>query len=93
MELPPNLAPNGSSPEFDSRSVPVALLGRHAIGPRNWAVLHVLAGRVTWFDLEHDDVATVIGAGGAHVIPPVTPHRIEPSSDARFRLDFFRECD
>lgn len=90
MERPDDLIPTGSTPDFDAEALPDALRTRHATAPGNWGVLHVLAGEVTWFGLD-DGSEVHLSAGAEHLIRPEVPHRIEPSADARVRIDFFRE--
>ena len=88
MKLPDNVTPLGNSPEFDSASVPAALLSQHALSEERWARLEVLAGTVTFFDME-DGSTTPICVGEHHVIPPLRPHRIQLDDGTRFRVDFF----
>jgi len=92
MDLPDDLVPTGSSPEFDAASLPEPLRSRHATTEGHWGLLRVLAGEVTWYDLEAGSEAR-IAAGGEQVIAPGVPHRIDASPDARLRIDFFKSPD
>ena len=65
MNLPDDLRPLGSSPEFDRETVPDALLSRHALAAHHWARLTVLEGELTFVDLEHDRRGDP--AGGRHL--------------------------
>ena len=89
MELPQDLISSGRSPRFDRTTVPDALLSRHSTAPDVWAKLTVFVGSVTFIDLA-DGEEHPVGAGGFHVIAPQREHRIEPSDDVSFELEFFR---
>jgi hypothetical protein len=57
-----------------------------------WATLHVQTGSVRYIDLEGPfprDVRLV--AGDSSVIQPGVEHYVEPSTDAKFFIQFYRE--
>jgi tellurite resistance-related uncharacterized protein len=88
--LPDKKRSLGRSPEFDRASVPAALLERHALAEGRWARLTVHAGELVFVDLDGGG-RTSVSAGENAVVPPLLPHRVEPSDDARFELEFFEE--
>lgn len=89
-DMPSGLTPAGSSLEFTERTIPDALLREHALAAGRWAVLNVIAGRLSFVDLETGE-ARAITAPGRIAITPQTPHRLSLDGDVRCRIDFFGE--
>jgi hemoglobin len=59
-----------------------------------WATLHVQNGSVRYVDLDGSDERDVrIEAGDSAVIAPGVAHQVEPSTDATFFVQFYREPD
>lgn len=89
--LPEGLVVDRTTPEFDVSSVPAGLLRAHRIAAGVWGVLRVTAGslRFVW---EGDEVdgGVLLAAGDSIVIPPEAPHRVEPSGQCRFVVEFHR---
>ena len=83
--LPDGLVPARRTPEFTADSVPPALLGDHHTTV--WARLEVSAGTVSF--VEGDGPAVVATPGRPVVIVPNRPHRVTPSADASFAVQFF----
>lgn len=88
--LPAGLVQARRTPLFDHGTLPGPLARSHRTTV--WATLHVEEGSVRYVDLE--------GAGrrderldpGDHiVIPPGVSHEVEPSTDATFFVQFYRE--
>lgn len=92
--------PNGwvagrRTPTFTASTVPPALLSDHRTTV--WARLEVEAGTVRFVEAPMADDPRPDGSGfedvadvdRATVIVPDRPHRIEPSPDARFAVQFF----
>lgn len=75
---------------FDHESVPAGLLRAHRVADGVWGRLVVHTGSVTF--VFEDDVANphVLGAGESVVIPPGRLHHVEPSSSAKFAVEFYR---
>jgi tellurite resistance-related uncharacterized protein len=80
------------TPLFEVATLPDALAGSHRTTV--WAELRVQAGCVRYIDLEGDDPRDErLAAGESVVIVPGVGHQVEPSSDAQFYVQFFREPD
>jgi len=88
--LPSHLVEARRTPLFDIKSLPAALSKSHRTSV--WAVLHVKSGSVRYVDLEggagRDER---LQAGDGIVIVPGVEHKIEPSTDATFYIQFYRE--
>ena len=89
-KMPTGLDLVRTTPEFSEATVPPALLSAHRIGPSVWGRLRVRAGRVR-FVFEDDKTRVVELSAGEHVdIPPEVEHRVEPRTDSRFVVEFYR---
>lgn len=87
-QLPEGLELARTTPEFTATSTPTALRRSHVVAAGVWGVLVVRAGAVTFrFD---DGAEHRIGVGDRLVIPPATPHAVEPDPDAQFVVEFHR---
>lgn len=90
--LPPGLVEARRTPRFDLGSLPEALAEPHRTTV--WAELVVERGSVGFLDLEGPSPRDLrVDAGGRAVIVPDIEHRIEPSVDARFHIQFYVEPD
>lgn len=88
--IPTNLVEARRTPQFDLESVPDALTRLHRTTV--WAKIHVQDGSVRYIDLEGDSPRDVrVESGDSVVIRPHVEHRIEPSTDAKFFIQFYRE--
>ena len=83
--LPPSVRPERRTPTWTAESVPPALLGEHHTTV--WAELVVEAGTVEF--REEDGWTATASAGERLVIVPECRHRIAPSADARFHVQFY----
>jgi hemoglobin len=80
------------TPLFDSESLPEALTRSHRTTV--WAELRVQEESVRFVDLEGAYARDLrVEPGETAVIVPGVEHRIEPSTDATFYVQFFREPD
>ena len=87
--LPAGVVEARRTPLFDAVSLPAALLESHRTTV--WAELHVHDGSVRYVDVEGPSARDVrLGTGDSAVIVPGVEHRIEPSTDARFFVQFYR---
>lgn len=87
--MPADLIEARRTPTFDHDSVPNALTGSHRTSA--WAEIRVQHGCVRYLDLEGESPRDIrIERGGSAVIKPNVEHRIEPSSDAEFFVQFYR---
>lgn len=92
FEMPKGYAPYKRTVEFTTRSMPAALMQRHATKPGVWGVIHVVEGRIRYIvdaPVEHEQL---LEAGGTAVIVPEVPHHVLPEGDVRFFLEFHRRA-
>lgn len=87
--LPDGLVPGRRTPDFTASSVPPALLHDHRTTV--WARLEVAAGTVDFIEGDGDRVTA--GPERAIVIVPNRAHRVVPSPDAVFAVQFFDRAD
>jgi len=88
--LPAHLVEARRTPLFDFESLPATLAKSHRTTV--WAELRVRSGSVRYVDLEGDALRDVrLEAGGSAVIVPGVEHNVEPSTDATFFVQFYRE--
>lgn len=89
-ELPTGVEHQRTTDDFTDQTVPAGLLRAHKIAPEVWGRLVTVAGtvRFVWEDSASEPV--VLGAGDSVVIPPDTPHHVEPQAGARFHVEFYR---
>lgn len=89
---PQHLIEARRTPLFDSESLPEPLARSHRITV--WAELRVEAGGVRYVDLEGASPRDLrVEPGEIAVIVPGVEHHVEPSTDATFYIQFFREPD
>ena len=87
--LPAELVEARRTPLFTPETLPDALIASHRTSV--WAELRVQAGSVRYIDLEGDTPRDIrVEAGQSAVIVPAVEHRVEPSTDARFYVQFYR---
>ena len=90
--LPSGLVEARHSPLFGLGSLPELLAESHRTTV--WAELFVQKGSVRYIDLEGElQRDEVIDAGQSAVIVPGVEHRLEPSTDAVFFVQFYRTPD
>ncbi|MDZ7678855.1 MAG: DUF1971 domain-containing protein [Acidimicrobiales bacterium] len=90
VELPVGLVEARRTPMFDFESMPEPIATSHRTTV--WASLHVEAGDVDYNDLEGDERRHErLEEGDSIVIPPWVLHRVDPSTDAHFFVQFYRE--
>lgn len=90
--LPADLVEARRTPLFDFESLPAALAKAHRTTV--WAELRVQTGSVRYVDLEGEAPRDVrLEPGDSTVIVPGVEHHVEPSTDATFYVQFYREPD
>lgn len=90
--IPAHLVEGRRTPLFDLQSLPGPLAEFHRTTV--WAQLHVRSGTVQYLDLAGEDRRNVrLEAGDTAVIVPDVTHHIEPSTDATFWVQFYRQPD
>lgn len=90
--LPVELVEGRHTPLFWGADLPEPLAVVHRTTV--WATLHVQQGSVRYVELTGPDAPDMRLETGDHaVIAPGTDHQIEPSTDARFFVQFYRDPD
>ena len=88
--VPPGLVEGRHTPLFEAASLPEPLAVVHRTTV--WATLHVQQGSVRYVDLAGDDRRDVrLEAGDSAVIVAGVDHQVEPSTDATFFVQFYRD--
>jgi hemoglobin len=88
--LPPHLIEGRRTPIFTETSFPEPLAAAHRTTV--WAQLIVIDGSVRYVDLDGASRRDVkIDAGDSTVIEPGVRHQVDPSTDSRFFIQFYRE--
>jgi hemoglobin len=88
--VPEYLVEARRTPLFDATTLPDALVTSHRTTA--WAELRVQVGSVRYVDLEGECPRDErLEAGEAAAIVPGVEHHVEPSTDAQFYVQFFRE--
>ena len=88
--LPLGLVEARRTPLFDFSTLPAPLAESHRTTV--WAEIVVQAGNVRYVDLDGDaDRNLGLGPGDTAVIEPGVEHQVEPSTDALFYVQFYRE--
>ena len=89
-EIPTHLVLGRHTPLFDALTLPEPLGTVHRTTV--WAKLEVQSGSVRYVDLDGIDPRDIrVEAGDGAVIEPGVAHQIEPSTDATFFVQFFRD--
>ena len=87
--LPPDIEAYRRTPEFTADTVPAGLLRDHATKAGVWGVIHVLAGEVAYV-VRDDSHPQLLSPQNPGIVEPEVPHRVSPSPDARFYVEFYR---
>ncbi len=88
--LPAQLIEARRTPLFDFGSLPAPMAKSHRTTV--WAELRVQSGSVRYLDLAGDTPRDVrLEPGDSAVIVPGVEHQVEPSTDATFFVQFYRE--
>lgn len=92
FEMPTDLVVYKRTPEFTAQSTPAGLRSHHSTKQSVWALLHVVEGEVRYVvepPLPRDEIVTPLAPA---VIVAEVLHRVEPSEDARFFVEFYRRA-
>lgn len=89
LALPAGLRLGRTTTEFTAETVPAGLLAAHRVADDVWGRLRVDAGTVV-FVVEGSGARRIVNTGEYQVIAPGLLHHVEPSSDARFIVEFHR---
>jgi tellurite resistance-related uncharacterized protein len=81
-------APYRSTPVFDEKTLPAALLREHRTKAGVWGVIRVLKGRLK-FSLADEGGETILTPDVPGLVLPEQTHRVEPLGEVRVRVDFY----
>ena len=88
--LPANATPYRRTPEFTASSVPKGLLQSHRTKPGVWGKIVVLEGRLIYRILEPELAEHRLDPEHQGVVEPAVRHEVQPLSDVRFYVQFYR---
>ena len=88
-EMPAGLSPYKRTPEFAAATTPAGLLRDHSTAAGVWGRIVVLAGNVEYEISGTGEIAFLDATTPGFIEPQVT-HRVTPSDDARFYVEFWR---
>jgi len=88
-DLPEDVTSYSKTPVFNEQNVPGTLLKDHKTKAGTWGVIHILEGALLYKTCS-DDAAVTLRPNLPGIIPPKTPHSIEPLGPVRFFVEFFR---
>ena len=89
--LPSELVLDRTTDVLTEVTVPAGLLRAHRVARGVWGRLVVVEGRLrfVWESADAGDPIELV-KGDSVVIPPETPHRVEPGTGCRFVVEFHR---
>jgi tellurite resistance-related uncharacterized protein len=88
--LPEGLQLVRVTPQFTKATTPPALRVAHRVAKGVWGLLVVRAGRVRFTFDDRPAEPIVVHEGESVVIPPDTPHSVDPDAEAVFVVEFYR---
>jgi len=93
-QLPAGLEAYKRTPIFTEQSVPAGLLKDHSTKDGTWGLIHVEEGSLTYVITDprrpqSERVLTRESDPG--VVEPTIVHRVQPSGDVRFWVEFWRD--
>lgn len=88
--LPDGLGLARTTPEFTAQTVPPKLLAAHRTAEGVWGHLVVRSGSVDFVFEDDPDHVHHVEPGSPMPIPPGRAHRLTPSDDAVFAVEFHR---
>lgn len=87
--LPEGVSFVRETPRWSAEEVPPGLRRAHQVASGVWGLLRVYAGSVRFVD-EATGAAQELSVGDEQVIPPATPHHVEPGAGSRMSVSFYR---
>jgi tellurite methyltransferase len=87
-ELPEDVRLVRSSPEWDERTMPAALLHAHRVGAGTWGRIVVHDGRLRFVASTRPALEVELGPRSTQAIPPEVDHEVRPLGPVRFVIDF-----
>jgi tellurite resistance-related uncharacterized protein len=90
-EIPSGYAPYKRTPTFRRETVPPGLLRRHDTKAGIWAVVHVVAGDVEYFEpTDSGETRVVLRAGETVTVAPEREHRVAMGEGSSFFIELWR---
>ncbi len=87
--LPADVVPYRRTPEFTAETTPAGLRRDHSTRAGTWGRIVVLAGTLRYEIAGRDD-AQLLDCETPGIIEPEVLHKVAPSVDARFYVEFLR---
>ena len=87
-ELPAGLRHVRTSAVWDERTMPAGLRRAHRVASGSWGRIVVQAGCLHFAAATTPATDVELDAGSTQAIPPEVAHRVEPSGDVRFAIEF-----
>ena len=91
FELPDAFEAYKRTADFDEDTVPAGLRADHSTKRGVWAVIHVLAGSLTYIVEPPLAREQLVGAGQTAIVVPEVKHRVRPEGAVRFFVEFHRK--
>jgi tellurite resistance-related uncharacterized protein len=88
--LPAGATVYESSPWFERDSTPRGLLGSHRLREGTWGRIEVARGVVGYTIEGPPELSFALNESLSGIVEPERPHRVAPSADATFRVQFLR---
>jgi tellurite resistance-related uncharacterized protein len=92
-EMPSGYAPYKRTPTFRRETIPPGLLRRHDTKAGIWAVLHVVAGDVEYFEpTGSGETRVLVRAGETVTVAPEREHHVAMGEGSSFFIELWRRA-
>lgn len=88
--LPSEVESYKQTPEFNNETVPKGLLKAHQTKEGTWGKIVVLEGKLRYRILEPELEVIDLSPEKHGVVEPTILHQVEPLTDMRFYVEFYR---
>ena len=89
-DLPITVTSYKKTPEFTNESIPNGLLKAHKTKDGTWGKIVILEGTLRYRILEPDLEEIELSPEKFGVVEPTVLHEVEPLTDLRFYVEFYR---
>jgi len=90
LELPEMARCYKSTPIFNEKTLPAALLKQHTTAAGTWARIIVAAGEIGYRIHAPFNQYFHLMPASPGIIPPEVPHRLEPAEAVELHIEFYR---
>jgi len=90
FEVPAGFVAYKRTADFTATTTPAGLRADHATKPGVWGKIHVVAGSLRYFVEPPLARELVLDPSHPGIVVPEVRHRVAPSDDARFFVEFLR---